>query len=190
MRLFLIKILLLFNIVFCFSQAKYVLNTNLKLLECSEDVLTILANMEINERDNPDIVFEIIKSVGYNNRNAQWCAALQYFAFYCCDSIFIPLPKTLVANNMYNFAKINGIKAIYKAEQYDLLVWKKVNSWQGHIERIYKVLDKKNVITIGGNTSKDNSNERNGGGVYYKKRNILAPISRLLLVRGLIGFNY
>lgn len=188
MRLFLLNILFLLLSINLFSQSKFEIKADSSILVCSDEVLKLLANQEINEKDNPDVVLNIIRTAGGFHKKTAWCYALQYFAFEVCNTSLNPLHKTLVANNGFNYAARKGRKAKYEAKVYDLIFWKQQSSWKGHVERIIKVLNRGWVITIGGNTSKDNSNIRNGGGVYFKKRNILSPLSRILQVRGLIGF--
>jgi hypothetical protein len=173
-----------------FSQSKFEIKGDSSILVCSDEVLKLLANQEINEKDDPDMVLNIIRTAGGIHKNTAWCYALQFFAFEVCNTSLNPLHKTLVANNGFNYAAKKGRKVKYEVKLFDLIFWKKQSSWQGHTERVIKVLNRNWVITIGGNTSKDNSNIRNGGGVYFKQRNLNAPLSRLLLVRGIIGFNY
>ena len=89
---------------------------------------------------------------------------------------------------IYNDAIKRGKKTKYIAKKHDLIIWKKSNSWQGHIERVHKILPKGWVETIGFNSSKTIDNKKIEG-VFIQKRNILHPLGRLK-IRGLIGFNY
>jgi len=169
------------------GQNKYNLNCDSSILYCSEKILIDFAEQGINERENKDIIFEFIKKSGGNNINDAWCYALQYYSFFKCSNINI-IPRSLVANSVFNYALKNGKKAKYEAARHDLIVWKKYNSWKGHIERIIRVINKNLVITIGGNTSKYKGSNSNGDGIFYKQRNIRSALSRYLLIRGLIGF--
>ena len=90
---------------------------------------------------------------------------------------------------MYNAAKKKGVLSEYIPEVNDLIVWKDKWSSSGHIERIVAVLDNGWVITVGFNTSNGlKGSQANGNGVYYRKRNLYHPLTRILIVRGLIGF--
>jgi hypothetical protein len=97
----------------------------------------------------------------------------------------IPLIQTGSTVIEFNYLVSKGDKVKYKAAIDDFIYWKQKHRGNGHVERIVAILSKVNVQTIGANTG--SGNQREGDGVYYKKRNIRHPLSRLLLVRGLIG---
>ena len=86
---------------------------------------------------------------------------------------------------MFNKAKQVGKKVSYKPQKNDLLFW--IVTTTGHVERIDSVLKGGWVKTIGFNTSSGTGNQRDGEGVYLRKRNIYSPLSRMR-VRGIIGF--
>jgi hypothetical protein len=90
-----------------------------------------------------------------------------------------------LAQSSYNYAKKVGVKTAYKAQVGDLIVWKRGNTSKGHIGRIVETGEMGCVITIEGNTTNGSGRE----GIYKKKRNIKHPISRILQIKGLVGFN-
>ena len=97
----------------------------------------------------------------------------------------IPIYRTGSTYLMFNKAKQVGKKVSYKPQKNDLLFW--IVTTTGHVERIDSVLKGGWVKTIGFNTSSGTGNQRDGEGVYLRKRNIYHILSRMK-VRGLIGF--
>jgi hypothetical protein len=188
--LFTVFILNLYNL---YSQEKYLLYCRNDLLELSLD--TAFAQLVTREETghNDGDVEKYLHCVGLS-AGYPYCAAGQYYCFYQAalalnlDKSLIPVKRTALANSMFNDAKLKGIKSKFRAEKHDLLVWRKNNSYNGHIERIFKTMKVGWVMTIAFNTSKINkSNQSDGNGVFIKKRNIYYPLGRLK-IRGLIGF--
>lgn len=97
-----------------------------------------------------------------------------------------PLPATAVANEMFDFAMKHGKQTNYVPGVYDLIVWKRQNSFRGHIECVVEVLAAGFVRTIAFNSSSVVASKRCEG-VFLQKRNVFHPLSRMK-VRGLIGF--
>lgn len=162
---------------------KYVLKENVE----TKELRLKEANkyLGITEEKNKNLIFEFQKSVDIS-KNAAWCYAFQYYCYNnVCNNLEIKnvLPKTGVANEFFNYAKRLGIKREYKAKAGDYIVWKAVNSWQGHIGIIKKVNSNNTVVTIEGNTGAETV--RTGGMVAKKVRSYQHPIGRLK-VRGLV----
>lgn len=63
-----------------------------------------------------------------------------------------------------------------KPEVGSLILWRRWSegkpTWQGHIGIVVDIVSSDVVQTIEGNTSSDNSNERDGDGVFLKNRNL------------------
>ena len=88
----------------------------------------------------------------------------------------------------FNYAKKHGKKVPYKPALHDFIVWMKVHTVLGHIERVDSVLQAGWVITVGFNTSNGKTgSQREGNGVFPRRRNIYYPIGRLV-IKGLVGF--
>jgi len=172
-----------------YGQVRYeVLADSCILIHSEQVAYWQVGVVEQKPNDSPEIR-KYLQSVGIN-KPASYCAAGQYYCFYIASKNLyksIPIPKTAVANNIFNYGKKNGTKTIYEAKRHDLIVWRKRNSWQGHVERIIRVEKAGWVYTIGFNTSSGKGNQRDGEGVYIRKRNIKHPLGRLQ-IRGLYGF--
>lgn len=182
-----ILLIFIFSISNSFTYNKFELNVKSDLLELSRKYLIQQVNtIEANNR-NDGQVSKYLKSVGLSP-GYPYCAAGQYWCFkMACDQLKmpyseIPILRSALANQIFNHAAINGTKTKYIAQKDDLIVWIKYNTPFGHIERISSVSKAGWVITVAFNV-KNNKKE----GVFYKKRNIYAPISRMK-IRGLIGF--
>lgn len=181
-------IIILLSVSQLIAQSKY-------CLECSEDLLKVsldsaISQIGIIEKTNKnDGDVEKYLSIFNLRKGNPYCAAGQYWCFYsaCKDLKFsmekIPIVKSALANNIFNMAKIQGLKTKYKVEKNDLIVWKIPISRHGHIERVYKIISKTWVQTIAFNVKSKIGKE----GVFIKKRNIFSPLGRLR-IRGLIGF--
>jgi hypothetical protein len=188
-----IVLLFIFSIN-CFSQQKYMLKCDSKLLSSSLD--SALAQVGVRERTGRNdgyMVEKYLTSVGLLRGNP-YCAAGQYWSFYVSamalslNASMIPVLKTGIANSMYNDAMSKGVRAKFVPERNDLVVWRQKNSSHGHIERVFKVLSAGWMMTIGFNTSGYNEqNQAEGEGVFIKKRNVYYPLGRMA-IRGLIGF--
>lgn len=168
------------------AQTKYVIPADIKTLEESRAFLKEYTKNKVTEESAPKLIREMLYSVGVIDKNAHWCAALQYYAFRITGRKS-PIKRTGLANGIYDDAEKRGEKSSYRPEVDDLIVWKFPNKRTGHIGRIVQVLKAGWVFTIEGNTTSNNKNVRTGGGVFEKRRNIYHPIAKMQ-VRGLIGF--
>ncbi|MFA5432605.1 MAG: CHAP domain-containing protein [Candidatus Paceibacterota bacterium] len=188
----LIIILLLISLSL-FSQVKYELPCNKDLLEKSHELA--ISQIGVTELTGKNDGYEIDKyqiAAGYwRGCQYPYCAAGQYWCFseaakllnFC--NCMIPIYRTGSTYLMFNKAKQVGKKVSYKPQKNDLLFW--IVTTTGHVERIDSVLKSGWVKTIGFNTSSGTGNQRDGEGVYLRKRNIYHILSRMK-VRGLIGF--
>lgn len=147
-----------------------------------------------------------IKEIG-NNRGARidlynktagvalgspYCASGIYYCFYTASTTLNKkniIKRTASANGQYDYLAKKGIKdKKYNVKNTSLIIWKYPNSYYGHIEKTYKVLSNGNIQTIGFNTTPGNvGNQRNGGGVYIRMRNVKHKLGRMS-VRGIINF--
>lgn len=178
------------------AQTRYELGADSHLLDLSQKImLENVGTKELTGNNDGPKISKILESVGIYNP-APYCQAYVYYCFSearyiigkCGVLVEIPIPKSAVAQSSFNYAKSKGLKTNYSPQVNDLIVWKYSNSWAGHTERIYKVLDKGNVLTVGANTSNGLSgSQREGNGIYKRKRNVKHPIGRMKL-RGLVGF--
>lgn len=173
--------------------------------------LTILLSQVGKKEPKNDNVIEGLKygkSLGIKYP-IPYCAAGQYWCFdsscftlkYSKDSI--PLYPTALASQVFTHTtnparaaefhkkrKLNPIKVKPIPEVSDLIIWKFQQNAFGHIERIIGVGKGGWVTTVGFNTSSGNSgDQRNGGGVFIRKRNILSPLGRMRSF-GIIGFRF
>lgn len=172
------------------AYMKYELYCNADLLEKSRKI-ALSQNGVIEKCRNSGEVSKYLRV--FNTRSGTpYCAAGIYWCFYEAaysldmplDSI--PLPKTLLANNLYFYAKKYGTGANYAANIDDLIIWRNKYNIHGHVERIIKVGEKGNVTTIAFNSSAIINGEKKEG-VFIKQRNIYHPLSNLV-IRGLVGF--
>lgn len=171
------------------SQKRYAIPTNKEAIK----IVVARAYTQIGVSKQDPIVLEYLRTCNIYTY-ANWCAAGLVWCFENgyndYNKLFdfeynIPIKKTAVANEHYNYIAQVGKETTYKADIGDLLVWRQINSWQGHIEIVIEVGKLGWVTTIGFNTSDNNT--RQGGFVDIKKRNLHNPIGKLQ-VRGLIGF--
>lgn len=183
------KIIIIFFIPLgLISQSKFELNCSKPLLIKSMEIgLQQVGTTELTNHNDGDVA-KYLNSVGLAVGNP-YCAAGQYYCFAQAAALlrinqsFIPIPKTGLANEIYNFGMKKGNLVRYSASIHDLIIWRRGNTPFGHIERIIEVMDKGNVRTLAFNVADEFGRQ----GVFVKKRNIYHPIHRLK-IRGLIGF--
>jgi hypothetical protein len=172
------------------AQRKYVVPADGALLEASLDTaIAQVGTIELTgKNDGP--VAKYLASVGLPE-GYPYCAAGQYYCFAAAaDALelrrnLIPIRRTAVANAIYNDAQNRGKTAAYIPARHDLIVWRRRNSFSGHIERIVRLGSGGWVTTVAFNTG--GQSDRDGEGVFLRKRNIFHPLGRMQ-IRGLIGF--
>lgn len=182
-------ILFLMTFSFGIGQTKFMLKCDSELLDSSLD--SALAQVGIIELTNKNDG-EVEKYLRlFSLKSGQpYCAAGQYWCFFVSAKKLglslseIPITKSPLAYNIFKDAKKRGIRGNYHAAKNDMIVWRKKDSRNGHIERVYSVSRKGNVTTIGFNTKDKKSNRQ---GVFFQRRNIYHPLERLM-IKGLIGF--
>lgn len=179
------------SVVIISARERYEIYCDEKLLELSVKIAhSEIGTFETN--DNRGSVEKYHRAIGLKS-GLPYCAAGIYYCFKkAADSlkmteIEIPIVKSPLANAIFFDAKKKGIKTAFAAVRNDLIVWRKGKSVYGHIEWFIGVERAGYVKTIGFNVkSHDNSAIE---GVFYRKRNIHAPLARMY-VRGLIGFRH
>lgn len=183
------KLVLILLLVACSVQAqtRYELYCPQSSLDASRVILyKQLGLKEKTNRNDGTHVELYLKSVGLNPKSKQpYCLAGQYYCFSL--TAYNPLPKTGLVASLWNFGR-KAQRTAYRPKIDDLVIWKS-NKGNGHVERVIQVGNAGWIETIGFNTTSGSSgNQRDGGGVYKRQRNIYHPLSRLLLIKGLIGF--
>jgi hypothetical protein len=173
------------------SFQKYVLKCdNALLVNAVRIAKEKIGTKECDCRNSGD-VSKYLNLFNAPNGSPYCCAGIYYCFYYACKYLEInnnniPIPKTMLANRVYDYAQKYGDKANYLAKPGDLILWRKSNTIYGHIEMIHQVSNKGWVITVGFNTYKYINNVKVCG-VYEHKRNIYHPLG-CLIIRGIVGF--
>ena len=167
-------------------------------LYCKNDLLKMSGIIAVKqagvlERGNNrgKVIEKYLASAGLRT-GLPYCAAGQYWCFAeACRNLQIPyqnipIPRTGLANAMYNYAKRHGKKVRFHPAVDDLIVWRRGKTSFGHIERIVARGKAGWVLTIGFNTVKYIEGKRYEG-VFIHRRNVYAFLGRMH-IRGLIGF--
>ncbi len=182
-----------------FSSLTGLYGINRYALSCRNDLLAEsgrIAKEQVGvieyRRNSGKMISRYLRAVGLPE-GQPYCAAGQYWCFAeACRLLSInrneiPLPRTGLANSMFNYAKKYGKPTKPIAQIGDLIVWRRGKSIFGHIERIIAKVKAGWFYTIGFNTSKY-INGKKYEGVFVQKRNIYHFLGRLRF-RGFIGFN-
>lgn len=185
-----IIVLLAMLFVNCNAKANraYSLHGKQDILELSENIAISQVGVKEKTNKNDGEPEKYLQSVGLKKGNP-YCLAGQYWTFKeAVDSLGldyknIPIPKTGLVYNIFHYAEKYGKVAEYSPTKHSFLIWIYPNKKKGHIERIIEVGKAGWVKTIAFNTAKDNSNSRDGEGVYIKNRNIYSPLGRLNIIR-------
>lgn len=187
-KLITIMIISIFLTLAIRSQSKYELICKPYLIELSYD--SLIAQIGIREATgNNDGAVEKYQKI-FSMKNQPYCQMLQYWCFYvnANKKSDIPIPKSALAISSYNYAKKYGVKVPYMPAKHDFLVYQNSGDVTGHVERIVSVGELGWVIVVAGNTTNGKTgNQREGNGVYKRERNIYHPLSRILLIKGLVG---
>lgn len=173
---------------------RYELNVKEMLLKASRDSLQAqVGATEKTGRNDGLKVEQYLASVGLG-KGSPYCAAGQYYVFAVAAKALglkrsdIPVYKTGSTILMFNKAIDAGKPAKYIIKVDDLMFWRSPNKYSGHVERVVEAMKAGWVKTVGFNTSSGaKGSQRDGGGVYYRKRNIYHFLGRMT-VRGFIGF--
>lgn len=196
-------IIVLLFLVYPLSSAglRYEIPCRYDLLMKSRYILfSQLGVTEKTNRNDGYMVNQYQKSVGIKQGTAKtkgdpYCAGGIYWTFQTASQELglprtsIPIPRSGASQAPFEYAKKHGYRTGFYACEDDLIIWKSTKEVGGHIGRVVEVGEKGWVKTIEFNTSSGNSgSQRDGGGVYSRKRNLLHPITGSYL-RGLVGFN-
>lgn len=198
-----IHIILIFTLliipVSIFANERYVLICDYRLLELSETIaIKQIGVIEKTGKNDGIEVERYLKSVGLT-KGYPYCMAGQYYCYseavkkLAKNQIIVnnPIPRSALANKVFDVAKSKKNKVKYKAKRHDFIVWRTPKKSTGHVERIIKIDRGGWVETVAFNTTSpvllNDNNHRDGGGVYLRKRNILQPLGQMQ-IRGLVGF--
>ena len=169
---------------FAQAQTSYELTATQEALDKSRVVLySSVGIKEVGGNNKGKDIDRILSPFGL--KGVAWCQALQYYCFWATGEP-IPIMKTAGSQAVFNDAKKRGKAKPYQAKVDALLIYRTVKSWTGHSARIIKIGQMGWVETIEGNTG--SGNQREGDGVYRKKRHLHNPIGRLRVL-GTIIFN-
>ena len=173
-----------------FGQVKYVLKADKDLIGLKAKIAKGFVGLrEKTDRNDGYWIDRFNKSVGVS-KGSPYCNAGQYF---CWDSagrllgMKPPVVRSGLANSSFNQAFKKGQKKTYAAKKNDYLVWRYPFLYTGHVESITATGRAGWVKTVGFNTTAGAGNQREGGGVYERKRNIYHFLGRMK-IRGLVGF--
>lgn len=133
-----------------------------------------------------------LRSVGLKKGNP-YCQAGQYWSFWVAATCLgiplhaIPLLRTGLAAACFNDAARKGTQTKAIPQELDLVYWKFSKTIKGHTERIEKINRAGWILTNGYNIQvSSKGDQREGGGVGQRQRNINYPLGRML-VSGFIG---
>jgi hypothetical protein len=180
---------LLFISTELYAQEKYNLEAKKIVLNQSREIGLQQVGITEKSNHNDGLVVKYLTPFGLPEGNP-YCAAGIYWTFLIAvqnlqlSTNDIPIPKTPLANQIFNYAKNKGKKVKLSPKINDLIIWRKSNTPFGHIERIITIEDRHWVTTLAFNIKSEITGKE---GVYLKKRNILHPLGRLS-IRGLVGF--
>ena len=172
-----------------FAQTRYELPCRTDVLSVSREIMKKQVGVRERGHNRGKEIKKYLASVGLNEGHP-YCAAGQYYCFSEAAKLLglpkseIPIPRTAVANKVFDYAEKNGTRTFYQAFIDDLIIWRQGQTPYGHEERIDSVGRDGWVWTVGFNTG---LNAREGDGVARKKRNIYHFLARMQ-VRGTVGF--
>jgi hypothetical protein len=150
---------------------------------------------EATGRNDGPQVEAYLRSVGLGKGNP-WCMALHYWAFAQVSSK-PPIRRSGLVRAVWNDAvqrsRLEGARVWISSATLDwtrdgdLIVWGFLTSTSGHIERQISRHSAGWVVTVAGNTSSGVAgSQRDGDGVYLRRRNTRHPLGRMVLM-GAIG---
>lgn len=151
---------------------------------------------EATGRNDGAQVEAYLRAVGLPKGNP-WCMAVQVWAFTRVTDR-IPIARTGLVRGVWNHAlahqppgtRYRVAQAVDWTSVGDLLIWGYVTSTSGHTERQVGTLRAGWVVTAAGNTTAGTAgNQRDGGGMYYRRRNLRHPLARMVLL-GAIGHRH
>lgn len=154
-----------------------------------DSVMSQIGTTEKTGNNDGEQIDNYLRPVGL--RRVAYCYAGHYWGFYVAagyNKRNVPLLNTALASAAFNYALKNG-QLVVPPHPYplDLVFWKFSKTPFGHAARIISVKRAGWIETIEFNTTRGNSgNQRDGGGVWRRKRNYLFPLGRMN-ISGFIG---
>jgi hypothetical protein len=149
---------------------------------------------EATGRNDGKQVEAYLRSVGLTKGNP-WCMALPYWSFRQVTTT-PPIKRSGLVRAVWNDARQQATSAVFRvppagkldwSENGDLLIWGFLTSTSGHVEWQHSRHAGGWVTTVAGNTSSGTAgSQRDGDGVYNRRRNIRHPLGRMILL-GAIG---
>lgn len=150
---------------------------------------------EATGRNDGPQVEAYLRSVGLAKGNP-WCMALHYWAFAQVTTK-PPIRRSGLVRAVWNDAvvrsRVEGARdwissaSLDWTRDGDLIVWGFLTSTSGHVERQIQRGRAGWVVTVAGNTSSgDSGSQRDGDGVFIRRRNLRHPLGRMV-VFGAIG---
>lgn len=178
---------------------KYILPVRSDIIEllpkvAKSEVGTVEIPINSNRGERVEMYLKAAHLLGGN----PYCMAFIVWCFKECIRALkldrdkcMPIQSQGNANKCFDYAKKLGKEVLPNPKVGDILIYRhKTVLFRGHACVIVEVIDNNTVITVEGNTSSDDKgSQRDGGGVFIKKRKLNTPLGSLL-VRGLIGWEY
>ena len=141
---------------------------------------------EVGGNNQGEFVRMFQRAVDGKAQGESWCSC---YASYCIKASSLLFSKAFEKPDLRNSYKLKLSESVmnvwtssssdYRLEKPEvgcLILWRRwaagEPTWMGHIEIVTEILSEKTVQTVGGNTSSDDPNSRDGDGVYLKKRDI------------------
>lgn len=173
---------------------RYILKIKTDILMLSREIIHMqIGTRELTGENDGDVV-KYLKSVGLTS-GQPYCMAGQYYCFkLACQTLGLPTTEIPIIRTgstvaCFHDAKQKGILSDSDVHVDDLIFWKYKNRYAGHVERVVELLGGNTVKTVGFNTSNsDYGNQRDGDGVYYRKRKLTNLGSMFLY--GIVGFDW
>lgn len=121
-------------------------------------------------------------------KESPYCYSGQYWSVLTEYGAATPILRTGLASASYYAARRKGNETLVDLPRVgDLIYWKFSKTPFGHVERVVAVGKAGWVTTVAFNTtSGTRGDQRDGGGVYYRKRNVAHPLGRMRLL-GCVG---
>ena len=173
------------------NAPRYEIPVSARLWRASLD--TAIAQIGVQEatgRNDGARVAAYLQSVGLPQGNPYCYAGLYWSMVRAARAVQEPviLLKSGLASAGFNHAKRIGVRSqIQSPQRADFIFWKFARTPSGHVARIVSVGRAGWIETIEFNTSPaTGGNQRDGGGVYKRKRNTRYPLGRMSLY-GYIG---
>jgi len=161
---------------FIFSVFAFLLVLFFTQLNAQEHLDTAKSYVNVTELTGQNDGPEVEKFLKFVDRKKgdSWCAA---FVSYCLgvNNVLAPKANSGVAQRFITKRSVSAFRVLdgtVKIPPGTILVWKRGNTWQGHVGFVVD-WNGKSGQTIEGNTSPGRKgSQRNGDGVYIRKRKI------------------